>query len=208
MTPTTDTRPLSRTATNMLANTRGTTKRSIGEMPSTSMASISSRILRLPRSAQMAEPPAPEMSSAHTIGAASRTMASTAAEPVNDWAPTWRDRLPICNAMTAPNGIETSAVGRIVTLAMNQACSIISRHWNRRWRMERKNCTNVSRHIAKKLPPPRNGAVALAELTYPRLRLPLVELLREEVVFFAVLDLRDELELEVELLLLAVFLAV
>ena len=51
-------------------------------MPSTSMASISSRILREPRSAQMAEPPAPEISRAHTIGLASRTIASTLAAPV------------------------------------------------------------------------------------------------------------------------------
>ena len=38
-------------------------------MPSTSIASISSRIVRAPRSAQIAEPPAPEISSAVTIGA-------------------------------------------------------------------------------------------------------------------------------------------
>ena len=43
----------------MAASTRGTTSRWIGLMPSTSIASISSRIFREPRSAQMAEPPAP-----------------------------------------------------------------------------------------------------------------------------------------------------
>ena len=53
------------------------------------MASISSRILRLPRSAQIAEPPAPAISNAHTIGLASRTMASTLAAPTNDCAPIW-----------------------------------------------------------------------------------------------------------------------
>src|SRR3954447_937924 len=164
MTPTTDTRPLSSTATNIDANTRGTTRRSIGEMPSTSIASISSRILRLPRSAQMADPPAQEISSAQTIGAASRMMASTAAEPVNDWAPTCRDRLPICRAMTAPNGIETRAVGRIVTLARNQPCSIASRHWNRRWMIERNSCTIVSRQRAKKPPLCRNGAARVADV--------------------------------------------
>ena len=74
-------------------------------MPSTSIASISSRILRAPRSAQIAEPPAPAMSSAVTIGLASRTIASTLAAPVNDWAPIWRVRLPSCRAMTAPNGM-------------------------------------------------------------------------------------------------------
>ena len=34
--------------------------------------------------------------------------------------------------MTAPNGIETSAVGRIVTLAMNQDCWMNSLPWNGR----------------------------------------------------------------------------
>ena len=34
--------------------------------------------------------------------------------------------------MTAPNGMATSAVGRIVTLAMNQACWMNSRTWNGR----------------------------------------------------------------------------
>ena len=46
-------------------------------MPSTCIASISSRILRAPRSAQIADPPAPAISSAVTIGLASRTTAST-----------------------------------------------------------------------------------------------------------------------------------
>ena len=75
------------------------------------MASSSSRILREPRSAQIAEPPAPAMSSAVTIGPASRTTASTQAAPVNDWAPSWRVSEPSCRAMTAPNGIDTSAAG-------------------------------------------------------------------------------------------------
>ncbi len=34
--------------------------------------------------------------------------------------------------MTAPNGMDTSMQGRIVTLAMNQNCSISSRTWNGR----------------------------------------------------------------------------
>ena len=96
-------------------------------MPSTSIASISSRILRLPRSAQIAEPPAPAISNAHTIGLASRITASTEAAPVNDCAPSWRVNVPSCSAITAPNGMATSEVGRIVTLAMNQACSMNSR---------------------------------------------------------------------------------
>jgi hypothetical protein len=73
---------LSRTATSIMASTRGTTRRWIGLIPRTSRASISSRILREPRSAQIADPPAPAMSSAVTIGEASRMTASTLAAPV------------------------------------------------------------------------------------------------------------------------------
>jgi hypothetical protein len=59
-------------------------------------------------------------------------MASALAAPVNDCAPICWVNEPSCNAMTAPNGIDTSAVGRIVTLAKNQHCWISSRHWNGR----------------------------------------------------------------------------
>ncbi len=61
---------------------------------------------RAPKSAAMAEPAAPAMSSAVAMGPASRTTASTAAEPVNDWAPNCLIRPPTCRAMTAPNGID------------------------------------------------------------------------------------------------------
>jgi hypothetical protein len=101
-------------------------------MPSTRIASISSRILRAPRSAQMADPPAPATTSAVTIGPDSRTTASTDAAPVNDCAPSWRTSDPSCRAITAPNGMETSAAGRIDTELMNQACWISSRIWNGR----------------------------------------------------------------------------
>ena len=88
--------------------------------------------MRAPRSAAIAEPPAPAISSDVAIGPASRTTASTAAEPVNDWAPNCLIRPPTCSAMTAPNGIATSAVGMIVTEAMNQACWMNSRSWKGR----------------------------------------------------------------------------
>ena len=87
------------------------------------MASISSRILRLPRSAQIAEPPAPAMSSAVTIGlglAHDRQHAGGTGEGLRADLPA--TGCPAASAMTAPNGMETSIVGRIVTLAMNQAC--------------------------------------------------------------------------------------
>src|SRR4051794_16451575 len=84
------------------------------------MAAISSRILRDPRSAVMADPPAPAMSSAVATGDASRTMASTIAAPVVDSAPSWRENVPTCSAMTAPHGIEMRTLRSVVTLAMNQ----------------------------------------------------------------------------------------
>ena len=109
----------------------------MGETPITSMACISSRIVREPMSAQMAEPPAPEISSATMIGLACWTTASTLAAPVNDSAPSCWVSEPTCSVITAPNGIATSAVGRIVTLAMNQNCSISSRAWNGRLNVSR-----------------------------------------------------------------------
>ena len=49
--------------------------------------------------------------------------------------------------MTAPNGIETSIVGRIVTLATNQAWSMNSRHWKGRFgsaRITSRKSANIS----------------------------------------------------------------
>src|SRR5215210_1554864 len=54
----------------LAAHRRGVTRRCTGLTAMTSMAAISSRILRLPRSAVMADPPAPAISSAAAIGAA------------------------------------------------------------------------------------------------------------------------------------------
>src|SRR3954467_3440500 len=116
----------------MQGRTRGTTRRWIGSMPSTIMASSSSRILRAPRSAAIAEPPAPAISSAVPMGAAGCTTASTDADPVKDCAPNCLIRLPTWSAMTAPNGMATRAVGMIVTDAMNHACWMNSRVWKGR----------------------------------------------------------------------------
>src|SRR6476469_3875634 len=147
----------------MVASTRGTTRRASGETPSTSMASISSRILREPRSAQIAEPPAPAMSSAVTMGLASRTTPRTATAPVKLCAPICLVRLPTCSARTAPNGIETSAVGRIVTLAMNQACCTNAAPWN--GRLNRLRTTSSA--SAKKSPAPRTGAAGANAIRLP-----------------------------------------
>ena len=94
-------------------------------------------MVREPRSAHIAEPPAPAISSAVTIGLACWMIASTLAAPVKDCAPICVVSEPRCSAMTAPNGIETSAVGRIDTLAMNQNCWTNSRNWNGRRKMLR-----------------------------------------------------------------------
>ena len=136
--------PLIISATNIVATTRGATSRSSGSTPRTSMASISSRILRAPMSEQIAEPAAPAMISAAAIGAASRTTARTAVAPAKDWAPSWPVRLPTWSEMTAPNGIETRIVGISVTLVMNQACSTNSRNWNGRVKIRLVTSTTIA----------------------------------------------------------------
>ena len=84
-------------------------------MPSTFSASTSSRIMREPKSAQIDEPLAPASSSAVARGAPSRTIATTEAAPAKLCAPSCWVRLPIWSATTAPSGIETSAVGTMMT---------------------------------------------------------------------------------------------
>lgn len=126
----------------------------MGETPMTSIASSSSRILREPRSAQIADPAAPEISSATMIGLACWITASTLAPPVKDWAPSCWVREPTWRAMTAPNGMETRAAGRIVTLATNQNCSMNSRTWNGLRKIARATATAR----AKSFPVSRSGA--------------------------------------------------
>jgi hypothetical protein len=81
-------------------------------------------------------------------------MASTLAEPVNDWAPIWRARVPSSSAMTAPNGMVTSIVGMIVTLATNQACCTNSRNWNGRLNVMRPTSRNIANKRPDCLSPP------------------------------------------------------
>ena len=95
-------------------------------MPSTLSASISSRMLRAPKSAQIAEPLAPASSSEVANGAPSRTIATTDAAPAKLCAPSCWVRLPIWSATTAPSGIDTNAVGTMITRMMIQACRVIS----------------------------------------------------------------------------------
>jgi hypothetical protein len=61
-------------------------------------------------------------------GAASRTIASTIAEPVPDSAPNCLAKEPTWRAITMPNGMEMKMTGTLVTLAMNQHCRKNSRH--------------------------------------------------------------------------------
>src|SRR5690606_16705143 len=70
---------------------------------------------------------------------------STDAEPVNDCAPNCWISPPTCSAITAPNGMATSAVGTIVTEAMNQDCWRNSRSWKgRRNRLRRTSSANAN----------------------------------------------------------------
>ena len=73
---------------------------------------------------------------------------------MNDWAPNCLIRPPTCSAITAPNGIATSAVGMIVTEAMNHACWMNSRVWNGR----RNSPRPTSRPKANSLPAVPTGA--------------------------------------------------
>ena len=82
MIPATATIETKKTEHTVAAISRGPTRRCIGSTPMTCMASISSRMRREPRSAAIALPPAPAISSAVAIGACSRTVARSRAAPM------------------------------------------------------------------------------------------------------------------------------
>ncbi len=126
------TTPLSRTATITVHSARGRTSRSVTEMPMTSSASSSSRILREPMSEQIAEPATPESISAVMIGEAWRTTARVLPAPVNETAPTCWASTPTCSARMTPNGIETIRAGRVQTRIVYQVWSSSSSKGNRR----------------------------------------------------------------------------
>lgn len=67
---------------------RGTTSRRITETPITSIASVSSRMVREPRSAVMADPTADAIRTAATSDAPCRMTASPLAAPASEVAPT------------------------------------------------------------------------------------------------------------------------
>ncbi|SKX09799.1 Uncharacterised protein [Mycobacteroides abscessus subsp. massiliense] len=79
---------MSSSATKIAAANRGTTNLRMTETPMTSMASVSSRIVREPKSAVIAEPTAVAINIAATSGAAWRITASPLAAPASEVAPT------------------------------------------------------------------------------------------------------------------------
>jgi hypothetical protein len=81
------TNPHSRKLTTMVARSRGEISRWTGLTPITFIASISSRMVRDPRSAAIAEPTAPASSSDVTSGAPCRITPSPVAAPENEVAP-------------------------------------------------------------------------------------------------------------------------
>ena len=121
---------LSSNATKPEASTRGVTSRCTGLMPSTSMASISSRMVRDPRSAHIAVAPAPATISTVTNGPTWVTAPNAAPAPERSAAPSSRSRMFRVKLTSTVNGIATSRVGASDTRATNQDCSRNSRHWN------------------------------------------------------------------------------
>ncbi len=114
------TKPLSNSATKVDANTRGTTRRWIGSMPSTRIASISSRMVRAPRSAQIAVAPAPATTSTVTTGPSWVMVPNAVPAPDRSAAPISRNRMLRVNATRTVNGMDTSSVGTNDTRAIIQ----------------------------------------------------------------------------------------
>ncbi|CFR82160.1 Uncharacterised protein [Mycobacterium tuberculosis] len=148
------TKPLSSVATSIEASTRGTTRRWMGSMPSTSIASISSRMVRAPRSAQMAVDPAPATTSTVVSGPSWVTAPIAAPEPEMSAAPNWASRILSVKINSTVSGIETMIVGKNPTRMMNQHCRMNSRHWNG----QRNSAFPVSTHMRKN-PPTRVSGV-------------------------------------------------
>ena len=89
-------------------------------MPSTSSASISSRTVRAPRSAQIAVEPAPATTSTVTSGPSWVTAASAAPAPEMSAAPNSVRRMLSVKIRSTVSGIETASVGRNETVNRNQ----------------------------------------------------------------------------------------
>ena len=163
--PATLTTASSRMATTVAARSRGSTSRWSGLTPITSMALISSRMRREPRSAHMADPPAPAISSAVATGACSRTTASTMAAPSCDCAPICCRSEPTSSAMTMPKGMDSRIRGSVVTRARNQ-------HWSKNSEMGTPlsgACRSASNAVANMLPVSRTAVATLPSSVMGRL---------------------------------------
>jgi hypothetical protein len=100
----------------------------MGSMPSTSIASISSRMVRAPRSAQMAVDPAPAMTSTVVSGPSWVTAPSAAPAPERSAAPNCASKTLSVKISSTVSGIDTMMIGSSATRMMNQACQTNSRH--------------------------------------------------------------------------------
>ena len=125
-------------------------------MPITRSASSSSRIVRAPRSAQIAAAPDPETTRTVTKGPISFTVVTEAPVPDRSAAPNSTSRTLKRKTDRTVNGIAKNIAGNSDTRATNHVCSRNSRqakgHLN--------NATNTSSDNAKKSPKLRTGASA------------------------------------------------
>ncbi len=119
---------MSNNATNPEANIRGVTRRCTGLIPSTSIASISSRIVRDPKSAHIAVAPAPATINTVTNGPTCVTAPKAAPAPDRSAAPNSRNKMLSVKLTNTVNGIATNNVGANDTRATNHDCSKNSRH--------------------------------------------------------------------------------
>ena len=161
--PMVHTRPLSIRATKVDAATRGTTSLLTGSMPRTSMASISSRIVRAPRSAQIAVAPAPATMRTVTIGPTWVTAPSAAPAPERSAAPISLSRMLSVKLTRTVKGMATNTVASMDTRAMNHDCSTNSRPCL----TIDGNETNVSRVNAKNSPTPLSGVSRTLAISPP-----------------------------------------
>ena len=97
-------------------------------MPSTRIASISSRMVRAPRSAQIAVAPAPATTSTVTTGPSWVMVPNAVPAPDRSAAPISRSRMLSVNATSTVNGMATSSVGISETRAIIHVCSRNSRN--------------------------------------------------------------------------------
>ncbi|BBZ00579.1 hypothetical protein MCHIJ_00160 [Mycolicibacterium chitae] len=136
-------KPVSATEITTAAARRGTTSRRITETPITSMASVSSRMVREPRSALIAEPTAAAIRIAATRGAPCRITASPLAAPASAVAPSCPASRLNCTARVMLIGTAMNSVGTTAVRAMNTACSTNSQNGNRPRTMSPIRCWNT-----------------------------------------------------------------